>query len=231
MKPRVAWRRYVGPKRMLAMIALVALMLWTRQMEVDFASELQAFIGYTAARPLTTALMFFGVYVFSVIALIPTLPLNLLAGMIWGPWFGGVMAGCASTSGAAVTFLVARSMLGDIFARRFDNEMVTRVQQEFETKGWLFVGLMRINPVFPTGILNYVLGLTSIRFRPYLAATAVFLLPPSVVIAWIGKESGSLVLAGTAADRWNSVLIVSACATVLLVGRYVAKLVRPEYPG
>jgi uncharacterized membrane protein YdjX (TVP38/TMEM64 family) len=67
------------------------------------------------------------------------------------------------------------------------------------------VAFLRLNPVVPKGPINYFLGLTSVRLLPYAAATLAFLTPPSLLVAWIGKEAGSIPLAGSSAI-WHGFL-------------------------
>lgn len=78
-----------------------------------------------------------------------------------------------------MVFAAARSVFGRPLAARFDNEFISQVQKEFDDKGWRFIAFVRLNPVFPTRPLNYILGLTGIAFFTYVWATFVFLLPPS----------------------------------------------------
>jgi uncharacterized membrane protein YdjX (TVP38/TMEM64 family) len=95
-------------------------------------------------------------------------------------------------------------------------ESAARVQRELDIHGSLVIGFLRVNPVFPTGILNYLLGLTNVRLGKYTAATAVWLLPPSVALAWVGSRSGAVMLTGTASDWWNLTIAVGGTAAVLV---------------
>jgi hypothetical protein len=60
------------------------------------------------------------------------------------------------------------------------------------------VFLLRLSPVFPFSLLNYALGLTSVRFGDYLAAS-VGMLPGTLLYVYSGKAVGDVAaLAGGA---------------------------------
>ena len=87
---------------------------------------------------------------------------------------------------------------------------------------------MRLNPVFPTGPLNYILGLTGIDAFTYVWATFVFLLPPSIAVAFIAHSVGRFVVEGEVADSMKLMLAISAGVTVLAALAYGARLVNRQ---
>ena len=115
-------------------------------------------------------------------------------------------------------------MLGKPLAQRFGNRIVTEIQREFEANGWMFLAFVRLNPVFPTGPLNYVFGLTSINGFTYAWVTFVFLLPASIAVALIGQNLGMLVIGGYQAGSVKTILAVSTAVTVLATLGYGARL-------
>lgn len=228
---RTGWRRFIGPKRAVVAVSLLGLLVGARLMGADMESHLHQLTAYAATHWAAAILLFVGIYTVAGVALVPTLPLNLVAGIIWGPWWGGFIAAAGATLGAAVAFVAARTLFGRVLARRYDNATVAALQQEFARQGWRFVGFVRVNPAFPTAALNYLFGLTSIRFRVYFLATAIFILPPSIAVAWIGYASGSAILNGGSSDWWNATLIIGACLALLMMMRYYSKLAKAKYTG
>ena len=57
---------------------------------------------------------------------------------------------------------------------------------QIERKGWKSVALLRLTPAIPYNLVNYSLGLTRIKFKPYLIATMIFLIPSKIVITYCG---------------------------------------------
>ena len=166
---------------------------------------------------------FVGAYALSVIGTIPTLPLNLAAGALWGPWLGGFVACAAMTLGSCGSFMAARSLAGQPLARRFDSRLVSWLQHELDLDGWRFVAFLRLNPILPTGPLNYILGLTSIGAMTYLWSTFAFLLPPATLVAFIGSSMGGLWEDGELRNVGKVTFLAAGAITLLVLIRYAAK--------
>lgn len=198
----------------------LALAWWLR---TDGLLQPTSWLTYREKNPVFFAVAFVSVYALSVLATIPTLPLNLLAGALWGPFLGGIIATISTTLAAGIAFCSARYLLGQPLARRFDNLFVTWIQKEFDTKGWRFVAFLRLNPVFPTGPLNYVLGLTSIKAVTFIWSTFVFLLPPATAVAFIGSSMGSLLDESHLRGALRAAVLLAAAVTLLVGARYGAK--------
>jgi uncharacterized membrane protein YdjX (TVP38/TMEM64 family) len=215
-------RRHLSAKRLALVALVVAVVLYLRlRGPVDIA----ALQGLAVRYPVLSIAAFLVTYTVSVVALIPTLPLNLMAGLLWGVLGGGALSALGASAGAMLAFLTARYLAGQPLAQRFDNVPLAWIQKEILGKGWKFVAFLRLNPVVPTGPINYLLGLTSVRFLPYAAATLAFLTPPSLLVAWIGKEAGSIPLAGTSATLWHGFLGLSTAILALVAARYLLKFV------
>jgi uncharacterized membrane protein YdjX (TVP38/TMEM64 family) len=175
--------------------------------------------------PIIAPVIYIACHVIAMLLMIPTLPFNLGAGVLWGPFWGGVVSTFGGGIGALIAFIIARSAIGQPLAKKFDNRIIVWMQKEFDEKGWRIVAFSRINPVLPSSILNYVFGITSIRFSTYAWATIVFLFIPSLAISIIGHEIGSFALAGKIADISRTVIIIAAAVTFLLIIRLLMKSV------
>lgn len=230
LKTKRGWRRYFGPKRaaiLLLMAGCVAGGWYLREQGLLQPSIIQETI---AEYPVTSTVLFILVYGLSVMATLPTLPLNLAAGLLWGALAGGLVATAGSWLGALLAFLAVRLVFGQPLATHFDNRMVAWLQQEFSQKGWRFIAFIRLNPVFPTGLLNYVLALTAVPMTTYAWASAVFLLPPSLVFALIGEQAGTYLVEGGTADTVRTVLLVSAAVTLFVAIRIFARYLDARSP-
>src|SRR5947199_304037 len=58
-------------------------------------------------------------------------------------------------------------------------------------EGRRFVFLLRLSPVVPFNVLNYALGLTSVRFGDYLVAS-LGMIPGTLLYVYYGKLAGDL---------------------------------------
>lgn len=218
-------RRYIGPKRIVLSTLLIGFigLAWYLRQQGHFNSEL--LFKFITKHSLTAPLIFIAFYGLSILLMFPTLPLNLGAGFLWGPIWGSLIAMVGSCLGAIGAFTIARTAIGQPLSYRFDNRMVAWLQNELEDKGWKIVAFTRINPVFPSGPLNFIFGLTSIRFSTYTWSSLVFLFPLTLAFAIIGYEVSDFVLEGEMGDLVRTILIVSAVVTLIVLLRVATKLI------
>jgi uncharacterized membrane protein YdjX (TVP38/TMEM64 family) len=124
---------------------------------------------------------------------VPGSLLTLGAGFVFGVAKGTVIVSLGSTAGAAVAFLVARSLSHDWVARRVARRpTLAAIGRAVETEGFKIVLLTRLSPVFPFNLLNYAYGLTAVPFRTYLLASWIGMLPGTIMYVYLGSAANSL---------------------------------------
>ena len=220
-------RRYIGPKRVILLLGLIAFVFWTWDYYRTGALSPTMIEQYRDNHPVGAVMLFILIYAISVIASVPSLPLNLAAGVFWGGLIGGVYSTLSVTIGGWVSFAVARWLIGQPFAEKFDNKWASKVQREFDQGGWKFVAFARINPIIPTGPLNYLLGLTSLSNRGFLWATFVFLLPPSIAVAYIGDTLQTFTTQQSGVNEIVGGILVASAAVTFLAGiRFAFRIVK-----
>ena len=211
-------RRYIGPKRVILLLGLIAFVFWAWAYYRTGALSPTMIEQYSDNHPVGAVMLFILIYAISVIASVPSLPLNLAAGFFWGGLVGGVYSTLGVTIGGWVSFAAARWLIGQPLAEQFDNKWASKVQREFDRGGWKFVAFARVNPIIPTGPLNYLLGLTSLSNIGFLWATFVFLLPPSIAVAYIGDTLQTFSTQQSGVNEIVRGILVASAAVTFLVG-------------
>ena len=182
---------------------------------------------YRIHYPIISICLFILTYAVLVIASIPTLPMNLAAGFFWGSVPGGIYATLGVSIGGWVSFTLAKSIIGKKLTRKFDNKLISNVQQEFDQNGWKFVAFARLTPIIPTGPLNYLLGLTSISNITFLWATLLFLSPVTITVAFIGFTLGSFnVQESGISEIIGIIIVVSSAVTFLVAIKFISRLIK-----
>ena len=161
-------------------------------------------------------------YILATVALVPGSILTLAAGALFGLWKGAVLAFVAATLGAAAAFLVGRHLARDLVHRRLGGDQrVAAIDRAIGDHGRKIVFLLRLSPAFPFNLLNYLLGLTTVRFTDYLIAS-LGMLPGTFLYVYYGKIVGDVArLAGPNPVRgtpaYYALLGVGLAATVTVV--------------
>jgi len=204
----------------------LAVLLYTLRQYGYFAPD--SIVFFLKSRPVIAPVVFVVVYAVMVMCLVPTLPLNLGAGLIWGPYWGGILTVIGAGAGSALAFLAARYLMSDYLNKKFNNSAWTWLRDEMQRKEWKAVAFTRINPIFPFGPSSYFFGLTQIRFNRYLITTLLSILPLSVLFAAMGSSIGGIILDGDAYRLVKDMLAVSLGVTLLVVLKIVVKKITKQ---
>lgn len=110
--------------------------------------------------------------------MLPSLPITVTGGILFGPLWGVVYVSIGATLGATIAFFIGRYMARDFIMDRLkDSEKLKKLNDEVDKKGWKIVAITRLIPIFPFNILNYAYGVTSIKPFDYFWASFLFMLP------------------------------------------------------
>jgi len=120
------------------------------------------------------------IYTLAPTLLLPGLPLTIVGGILFGPFWGVVYTITGATAGACLAFLVARYVARDWVESKLRSPRWRRLDEEVEKHGWKMVAFTRLIPAFPFNLLNYAFGLTKIRFSHYAITTFICMLPACI---------------------------------------------------
>lgn len=152
------------------------------------------------------------------ITLLPTLPMNLGAGLLWGPFWGTLISVIGATCGASCSFIIARYLAHDYCKGKFQNPKLLRLLNVIGGNGWKVIAFVRLDPIFASGPLNYLFGITPIRFGTFIWSTAFFLIPPASIIASVGYFIGWSVLSEESVkDVGHYITFIGALVTTVLI--------------
>lgn len=150
------------------------------------------------------------VYILATVLFVPGSLLTLAAGALFGVVRGTAIVFVAATAGASAAFLIARYAARDRIARRIAKDpRFAAIDRAIGKAGRKIVILLRLSPVFPFNLLNYALGLTSVRFVDFLIA-CIAMLPGTLLYVYYGRVIGDVaaLAAGVRADRDTSYYVL-----------------------
>src|SRR5262245_31297582 len=119
------------------------------------------------------------------------LVLTVAGGLLFGTLPGALGAIVGATTGATVIFLIARGAVGEILLRRA-GPTVEKLAAGFRKDAFCYLLFLRLVPLFPLWLVNLVPALAGVRLAPYVAATAVGIVPGSFVFAFFGSGLESM---------------------------------------
>ncbi len=126
--------------------------------------------------------VFILLYVAATVAALPGSAISIVAGVIFGAFWGSVLVINAATLGAALAFLVGRYLARDAVSKWLaGREKFQRLDKLTEEQGAIIVAVTRLVPLFPFNLLNYAFGLTRVRFLTYVGWSWLCMLPGTVL--------------------------------------------------
>jgi hypothetical protein len=178
-------------------------------------------LEFVKTPPVSSPIVFIPIYAIAMICFVPTLPLNLVAGALWGAGLGAALALAGSVSGAMLAFVIGsgrswttscetirsrahRTTAAGIYSLRLAGGGIRAAES---TLSW--------SRQFP--VRAYLHDTVDV-----LLVTTVFLIPLTVLFSILGSSVGGVLLDGSVASVRNtllltgaSVVFVAICAMVL----------------
>jgi uncharacterized membrane protein YdjX (TVP38/TMEM64 family) len=224
---REGWK---SPRRLLlwiaAVVALTAVILLSPR--IDAKQWIDTLGGFVQRLGTAGPLLYAVLYVVVAVLAGPAWLASMTAGFVWGTWKGLLMVTIGATAGAAAAFSLARHAARRKVERLAQsNATFGAIDRAVAAHGWKVVLLLRMSPVVPYTISNYLYGLTAIRFWPYVAATAVGSIPVSFLYVSLGA-AGRDAAEGRARSPLEWALLAVGLAATVLVTVLVTRAARRE---
>ncbi|ERN02038.1 uncharacterized protein LOC18430138 [Amborella trichopoda] len=122
--------------------------------------------------------LFVAVYAGLEVLAIPAIPLTMSAGLLFGTVTGTIIVSISGTVAATVAFLIARYFARErIMTMVEGNKKFLAIDRAIGENGFKVVTLLRLSPLLPFSLGNYLYGLTSVKFVPYVLGSWLGMLP------------------------------------------------------
>jgi uncharacterized membrane protein YdjX (TVP38/TMEM64 family) len=150
---------------------------------------------FVASHRLLAVLVYMGVYILVVSVSLPGAAfLTVTGGFLFGIAVGATAAVISATIGATLIFLVARTALGEPLLRRV-GPRANQLARGFRDDAFSYLLFLRLVPAFPFFLVNLVPAFAGVRLGPFVAATAIGVIPGAIVFAVAGAGLDSMIAA------------------------------------
>ena len=168
------------------------------------------------------------------VLLLPGGILSIGGGFFFGLWWGFLIVLIGNVVGAAISFLIGRTIGRRWLQRRLErSNSLHALEPAVEREGWKLILLSQLHPLFPSSLMNYLYGLTKIRFRTCMIWIAIGQAPGLFLYAYLGTlgQLGLRLARGQTHPRmyeywlWGGGLLLSL-AILVLMGRIALRVLR-----
>ena len=199
------WRnpRLILPLAILAVAAVGAVLLADRLSFETLRDNREALLAFRDAHYLATVGVFVATYVAIVALSLPgALLATLTGGFLFGLFPGVLFNAVAATLGSVAIFLAVRWGLGARLAARMEASegRLRDIRQALDANAFSALLTLRLIPVVPFFISNFLPALVGMRLAPFVSATFLGILPGGLVYTWVGAGLGEVFARGETPD-------------------------------
>ncbi len=172
---------------------------------------------------LAASLIYIGITVVACVALaLPGVTFAILAGILFGPWWGTLWCLIATTLGAILAFVIGRLFLQDSIKPMVEkNKLLKKLLfDDVGRSDVVLLAITRLVPIFPYNIQNFAYGITDMSLSRYSLFTFLFMIPGVALytIGTAGFTSGG-----------NKLLYFGIAAVLLLMVLLLGWFIKKRY--
>jgi uncharacterized membrane protein YdjX (TVP38/TMEM64 family) len=214
-------------------LAALAIALLVAARVLPVAQWLSEFNDRIAHLGIWGIILFIAGYILATVLFFPASVLSVGAGFVFGVFLGTVTVSIAATIGAALAFLIARYVARDQIEQKLgSNQRFKQVDRAIGEQGPKLVFLLRLSPLIPFNLSNYLYGLTAVKFWPYLLASWIGMLPGTLLYVYLGA-AGKASLRGAAGQSslrspWEYLLFGIGLVATVIVTIWLTRIAHRE---
>mmetsp|Transcript_34662 Transcript_34662/g.35352 ORF Transcript_34662/g.35352 Transcript_34662/m.35352 type:complete len:330 (+) Transcript_34662:105-1094(+) len=169
-------------------------------------------------------LYFAVVYIVAEVLAIPALPLTASSGYLFGLVPGVITVLISATIAASISFFIGRTLLRGWAKKIADGNAKWRALDSVIGKeGFKVVLLLRLSPLLPFAISNYLYGVTAVDFGSYFVASLIGFIPGTTGIVYAGS-AGKEILATVGHGTVPWYLYVGAGVAIIIAAKFIGKI-------
>lgn len=194
------------------------LLLWLLVAEQDFLTfeylkaNHHALRAYVAAHYARAAIIFILLYLSTSLVIPGALALTVAGGALFGTLPAALFVTAGATIGSVLAFYATRYFLAAWVQERYRSEL-SRFNRELEQHGYSYLLTLRIIPILPAFLVNYLAGLTHVPPRTFIWTTSLGVLPGALIYAYAGSRLARI-------ESASDIVSLPLMAAFLLMGLF-----------
>ena len=147
-----------------------------------------ALLAYVRDNAVMSILVYILVYIAAIALNLPGgAVLTIAGGFLFGTLPAVFYVNIGATCGAMLAFLSARYLLGSRLQESYGAQLA-KFNKEMEQNGVRYLLTLRLIPVFPFFLVNFLSGLTRVPLSSFAWTTAAGIIPGTAVFAYAGHQ-------------------------------------------
>ncbi|KAJ7945966.1 TVP38/TMEM64 family membrane protein [Quillaja saponaria] len=194
----------------------------------SFLNQLSTFIeGYGPSGYALFVMVYAGLEILA----IPAVPLTMSAGLLFGSVIGTIIVSISGTMAASIAFLIARYFARERVLKLVEgNKKFLAIDKAIGENGFRVVTLLRLSPLLPFSLGNYLYGLTSVKFVPYVLGSWLGMLPGTWAYVGAGAFGRAIIQeeseVGLPGGNFELLTLALGLLATALAAAYVTRLAK-----
>lgn len=168
----------------IAIISISVVSLIINRHNINF-HDIAIFIRNQGAMAVVIYLLFYALK--PVLLIVPTNALAILGGTIFGPVKGTLITSIGFWISGTIAFYLSR-FLGKDFVQGILGKKMIKAEANIEKDGFRIITMLRMIPVLPYDPFSYACGFTKIKYRTFIIASVIGVLPETICYSVLGKN-------------------------------------------
>ncbi|MEM8616396.1 MAG: TVP38/TMEM64 family protein [Pseudomonadota bacterium] len=195
-KPMPIWLRLWPAYLIVAGLAIVLSQGWHSYLTLESLSQNEACLDTLVRDHLWLVFIaYIAIYAAATAFMVPGGVLTIAGGFLFGLYIGTPATLIGATLGASILFFAAKTSLGSVL-KQVAGPFLSKMEKGFNESPLSYMFALRLIPLFPFAVVNIAPGLLGARYRDYLIATFVGIIPGTLAYTWIGAAIKGTLLAG-----------------------------------
>ncbi len=190
---------------------------------IDFNLIINESINKISSLGVYGYLYFAAIYIVAEVLAIPAMPLTASSGYLFGLIPGTLIVLSSATAAACISFYIGRT-----FFKSWAQKMISSskrwkaIDKAITKEGFKVILLLRLSPLLPFAISNYIYGVTSVNFWSFLTATFLGFAPGTFGIVYAGSVGKAIFTENNMNFPWYVYLVIGSI--VLYFAQSIAKI-------
>ncbi len=159
-----------------------------------FFPGLNKFASPTFVRDYLIGLGTAGYFMFIVLLLatiplpMPSTPVVLGGGYVYGVFLGTILALIACAIGGTISFLLVKKYGKPLLYKMVDEKHIVHFNHVFKKRGIMAAIVSYSIPLFPSDVINFILGLTKMKYHIFLILLILTHIPRYLIVNSLGED-------------------------------------------
>ncbi|SKA83055.1 Uncharacterized membrane protein YdjX, TVP38/TMEM64 family, SNARE-associated domain [Caloramator quimbayensis] len=173
-----------------AFILLLSSVFILNKLDVFTIKSPQKFKEYIISFGMLSPIIYIILFTLVPLTLFPDSILAIASGLVFGLYKGFILTMIGALCGATLSFYISR-LLGKEALKKIITKEINYFEEGLSRNGFFIILVLRLIPLLPFDVISYGAGLSKIKYKDFIFATLIGIIPGAYIYVNLGEKSSS----------------------------------------